>query len=536
QLLNGDDAGIHLRWQRAYATEVWSGVLMPRWLETLNDGYGSPAFFIYPPFGQWVASAFYPFFPSTQDSALRLSLSLVLASALGGIGVYSWTRIAVSSRRAALFGSLLYILLPYHLYIDTYHRVAFGELWGLAAAPWLFFGVLAIFERLPFAKVILACATAAVLLCHAPSALMLLPAVVAYVALLAWCRRDAKGVLSVLATGSIGLAIAGSYVSTALTHTEFIDISALFDDPGPRWWLFSLENSAAKPTIYFLVGGTLAFQLLLSFGLLSVTWQTARTAEIRRMLAFCMTIVCVTTVLQTSYGSTFWFPGNPFSKIQLPWRLQTLQVLTVSVLGAFAYRHMAELKRTKLLFFTLSVLAVTAATSAGLIGLRAAHYRSIGKSVPTESLLYKDQEDAREYRLADIGALPASLGKARAIVYSGQGNVVAEDWRSRSIRLSTESVGGISILVHQFNYTGWQYRLDSTIWRATQSEGPLISISVPGGHHGIELRMPPTTAEQVGKALSIVGFVGLLALFMVEFVSRPASFPFRATSLSPARS
>jgi hypothetical protein len=40
----GTDGPVHIRWQAAFAREVWQGTLWPRWLPGMNAGFGSPAF------------------------------------------------------------------------------------------------------------------------------------------------------------------------------------------------------------------------------------------------------------------------------------------------------------------------------------------------------------------------------------------------------------------------------------------------------------------------------------------------------------
>src|SRR5450830_1133523 len=67
--IDGDDTRIHLLWQRFYAGEIADGNLFPRWLHQLNNGFGSPAFFLYPPVAHLVSAMGLPLFPGEAGAA-----------------------------------------------------------------------------------------------------------------------------------------------------------------------------------------------------------------------------------------------------------------------------------------------------------------------------------------------------------------------------------------------------------------------------------------------------------------------------------
>ncbi len=46
---SGHDFPFHLKWANHFSKQIWTGELYPRWLQDMNAGLGSPAFFFYPP-------------------------------------------------------------------------------------------------------------------------------------------------------------------------------------------------------------------------------------------------------------------------------------------------------------------------------------------------------------------------------------------------------------------------------------------------------------------------------------------------------
>src|SRR6058998_2871942 len=72
------DGQIHEVWCSNVAAQLWSGDFYPRWLEDLNGGLGSPAFFFYPPVPFLITSLFQPLFHGAPHSWRILGLSAAL--------------------------------------------------------------------------------------------------------------------------------------------------------------------------------------------------------------------------------------------------------------------------------------------------------------------------------------------------------------------------------------------------------------------------------------------------------------------------
>src|ERR1039457_6016817 len=58
-LVPGQDSPNHLQYFHSFNAQIRNGELYPRWLTSMNDGVGSPIFFIQYPLPYFVASAFH---------------------------------------------------------------------------------------------------------------------------------------------------------------------------------------------------------------------------------------------------------------------------------------------------------------------------------------------------------------------------------------------------------------------------------------------------------------------------------------------
>lgn len=518
QLTRGD-ARFHLRWQNGFAGLFWQGDLAPRWLPMLNEGFGSPAFFIYPPMTQWVASLFTPVLPGAEHVATRLALGLFLALLLSGIGALQWLESLTRDRRAAIFGAMLYMLLPYHLYVDTYHRAAMGELWAFAFAPWGLYGVEAIAKRDGREIPILALAIAGIFLSHAPSALMIVPVILLYAATLAWQRgRVAYLARTIILTG-MSVGVAGFYLATALTQTRFINAAALFGGRSePARWLLggpTWPDTSMMPVIAVLLLCNVAAAAFCAL----LAWRADTVPERRWITILLAVIVLVSTLLQTYIAHALWAMSTPLSRIQFPWRLLTVQTLAVAGLGAVALRAALATRQRVLCGLLLAAVPAALLLDGALFGYRILRERQLTPP-STAAVLLLQTADAPEYQLGDVIGLARRFGAAQALL-TRSGTIAVTAWEPRNVTFRVTSTAPARILVRQFAYTGWKYRVDGGDWRPADRVGSIVALPVPTGRHAVEAKLSATSAERIGGVGSLLSLAMVLAWW--RFARRPAS-------------
>src|SRR5258708_6749493 len=124
-----------------YANLQW-GVIVPRWAENLNWGYGHPILMFLYPLPSYIASFFHFFTFSFVDSTkLVFGMSFILS----GVTMYLWLN-EFLRKDAAFVGAILYIFAPYR-FIDLYVRGAIGEHIAFVFPPLVLFFLLRIAKK-----------------------------------------------------------------------------------------------------------------------------------------------------------------------------------------------------------------------------------------------------------------------------------------------------------------------------------------------------------------------------------------------------
>ncbi|MEP7234887.1 MAG: hypothetical protein ABI778_06290, partial [Ignavibacteriota bacterium] len=119
----GHDAAVHLNWLEQFPELFRGGDLYPRWMPHSFWGFGSAAFYFYPPLTYWCASFISFIFPETIAIYQILGLLATFASIAS---CYYYLRSVVDSKQSALLGAVVYGIFPYRI-LDLYLRNAVGE-------------------------------------------------------------------------------------------------------------------------------------------------------------------------------------------------------------------------------------------------------------------------------------------------------------------------------------------------------------------------------------------------------------------------
>jgi hypothetical protein len=505
-LRGGVDSIFHARWQQAFAAQFWAGDLYPRWLMDLNDGFGSPAFFLYPPLGQFVTALLHPLFPEPAI-ALTLGLSAWMAMLLSGLTCLGWLRRACpDAPQAALAGALVYILAPYHLYIDVYQRGAFAEIWAFVWPP-LTLMLLTAPDRLGGRTIALtALSLAGLFTTHAPSILIAGPAYGLYAVILDLRDRKPRRIAVLVLSTLLGLFLAGAYLGAALTHTAYINTAALFSgrNLASNWLLGGTAWPDPGIELYVRVASALTFGLGLTLAVLALRRAAASNrAQAGAALAFLL----LALVMMSVASRPLWDLHLPLDRVQFPWRFLLLATIGLSLATtAAAAASRPVLSRA----LPLVVVIVGVLVNGAFTLLPSRHPASIDPKSITRSSPGDESWDAPEYRLASPAEVEGLFGREeKARLVEGEGSVTVLDWSPRRIRLAVDLSSSATIAVRQFDYPGW-----------TATGGELIAgakylrIAAPAGKGELELRLLATAAERTGWWASLFGLVVLAALWI----------------------
>lgn len=510
-MANGTDSIFHARWMQYFSAQFWGGELYPRWLMDLNDGFGSPAFFIYPPFSQYVAALLHPLFPRPELAAVLLGVSVWLAVALSGIACFYWLRRATADRRsAAVVGAMAYMLAPYHLYIDVYQRGAIAEVWAFVWPPLTLLLIHAGGRVSPARLTALSVTIAGLLVTHAPSSLILVPAYFLYALLLDRQERRIVRSASLLAGCALACLLAGWYLGPALTHTHYINTAALFRGRNVSTnWLIGggpWPDPVIERAIHIAVGLQFAIALVAGAAALS----KARRGE-RGMAVAALLFSIIPVVMMTLASRPLWELGLPINQVQFPWRFSLLLSLG-GALASAAFCARFAVSALKCAVIPLALLAGN-----GVIYWFPATYSFARSAAPAPVSVDESRWDAPEYQPAPRSAVEGVFGNEKARIVNGDGTLQVGGWRPRSLTIDVDLKEASTLAVRQFDYPGWTVSgMSGNSAKPALVEGrPYLQVLAPAGHYTIRLTLAETGPERMGRIASMIGAIaaaGLLAL------------------------
>ncbi|ATL92273.1 hypothetical protein CK911_05230 [Aeromonas sp. CU5] len=499
----GHDLFHHLLSGHFFAVQLWQGEIYPRWLMEMNGAFGSPAFFFYPPLPYYVSALFAGPEPLAHHAMIPLLWSSTLALGLSGLFAYLWLRPFATSGRA-LAASLLYMALPYHLAIDIYARFALAESWAFVWAPLALLAQDRLYRRAPFALLLLALAVALLTLSHLPSTLLILGLLTVRSLLLAWRSKITLHLWPTLLGQLWGLAMA-SLLLPALLDQGGISMDQM------RIGMFEFHRNfldrLPETSSDWRFRGHLAWLTLLTLVLLLVAWATAREPRHPELLIWGV-IGTLSFLMMLPPSEPLWHLLPPLQLVQFPWRLNLLLVIaTVAVvaLGVPTYHPWQWLWWT--------VLAITLFSQAVYV------HESPLTQAPQKSALdgeFDSKRSAREYRPKQVPkgmfapTLLAWKDEFQPAITTEQQGISWQilNWQPRQIVLTVDAPAPAKLILHQFDYPGWQAKLDDTLpLTISSTRNGLIQVWVPAGRHQVTFTLTARWPERLGYGLSLIAWL-----------------------------
>ena len=519
-----DDGETHVRWQHYYGTQLWAGDFFPRWLADIADGFGSPAFFIYPPLPHYVAALLTPFSESIEWVQHRLGIATLLACFLGSAGCFLWFKQITRNRESALIGATVYLIAPYHLFIDTYFRAAYAELWAFAFAPLALAGIHLMTSRRRTGLSLYILGMTALLMSHAPSALIFLPLFMVYSCLTTLVFRRADILFWTGVGTCTGILLAGAYLGTALTQQKYINTAELYTGYfNFNNWLIFNPNPVSK--LAFNITGVLqATATVLLAGV--VVARKAGEKELRWLALLTIVGTCLLFFMMTSFSAVVWALIPSAQKIQFPWRLQTIQTILLALSAALCLGIIkSEADKNNVSGSQGSRKRAGLVLVVVLLGSNAAMmYRWPPKfdiSAPIRSV------ETAEYTLGDgISASKYFLDHDKVVIAKGDGTLRLIRWQARNIEFDIDSITPTEIAIKQFAYTGWTCTSAGMLKTCTvlsRSAGDILRVEVAPGSHRLTLIMPEQDGERWGRLASLAGLI--IAATSIVFAGRARQCP-----------
>ena len=359
----GYDAWIHLNWLEQFPRLFREGNLYPRWMPDSFWGFGSPAFYFYPPFAYWCGSLISFINPSPVFIYQILGL---LGTIVSVWTCYLYLRSIVTDKHTAFIGALIYGVFPYR-FIDLYLRNALGEHIAFVFFPLIFLSIESALKcttrkQIVSTIIISAIGWSGILLTNIPTSVIVIYTVPIYFIIRARSIRFYKSVFAPLTGAIIGLMIAAIYLFPIPEYISSIKLSHFWD-------LQKLQGNSGYAIVDILYGKFRYFYVGLLIVLASAVWLFYRfyllrkKAENKSILTVILVFLAISLAFQIPYIFQPLFEALPFfNLIQYSYRWDILIVFAASVFIAINIQN-AEKKSSKC--FTIFSSLVTIILAVG---------------------------------------------------------------------------------------------------------------------------------------------------------------------------
>jgi hypothetical protein len=539
------DAGTtHIYRSVVYSDAVSSGVLYPKWVQTLHLGLGSPLF------------TFTPVLPfAGLDLLSRLGLAhpigwrVLMAAGLltACVGAYLLVTELTSRKWAGLIAAVAFLYAPYVLR-NAFERGS-TEAFGTFLYPWVLWALVRLAKRPTGGRFLLASGLwAGCVAVHVLAPLMLAPIALLVAGILAWRYRTASPLLALLAGGLLmAFMWAPMIAEQRWVHVER-DFQQTYASPARN--PLALDRLLAAPATYDVlrddnstgdrVGLWHAFWLVIGIPAAIYAWLRGR-RDLALIIAVATAIALVLFWLLTGASDPVWQILAPVLT-RLQYRFRWMGVLSLAVaVTAGACVALVPTRRQALVSTLLSgVLILTALPSlyvelqhryasfdstVSLEQVRQAEIASggtaftyFGEFMPRWRTLPLDKAFADQIGHAfDPNAQPLTDTGAGVEVNSAQ--VGAASWD-----LTLQAAQNQTVTLHLLYYPRWRATVDGQpVSLRPQSETGYAQLDIPAGVHRIALRYGATAAETAGWVLSLLTLAALLVFALRSRVIRRKS-------------
>jgi len=314
------------------------GNIVPRWASNLNWGYGHPILMFLYPLPSYMASFFHLVGFGLVDAT---KLVFVLSFVLSVLCMYLWVG-SVWGKKAGFISALLYGFAPYR-FVDMYVRGAIGEHVAFIFPPLICFFIhkqaLGQKGRWYPGLLWLSLSIAGLILSHNAISILFFPTFLIYALFEFYTTAHQKLLFlwKIALSFLLGFGISSFFWIPAFfegkyTLRDIVTKGSMADRFVPFSWFFrSPWNYGGGNEITKEIG--IVQWMGVAIACLPFLYEKGK----RIILAIFVGIFLVSLFLMTSYSALIWEKITLLEKFQFPWRILSLSVFSVSLVGGISF-------------------------------------------------------------------------------------------------------------------------------------------------------------------------------------------------------
>jgi hypothetical protein len=527
----GHDFDFHLLSWMEVARAWHSGVIWPHWVHDANYGAGEPRLIFYPP-ASWLLGALLGLVTNWHVAPVLFVLLALLGA---GSSMYLLAR-EWAGQQAATLAACLYVANPYALFV-TYERGAYGELLAMA---WLPYAVLFTLRHQP-STAALGLSMAALWLTNSPAA-VIGSYFVALLALGMWiAERNPWPAFRAAGGVALGLGLAAFYIVPAAYEQRWVQIARAIG-PGMRVedsFLFAHTSNDFHDHVLHRASWILVSEMAVAALLAFLAWKKQADGNARKVLTATLPVIFF---LQLPMSDFLWQVAPHMKFLQFPWRW----IMALAIVGCAlaAMVHFSGKTRAAgavvvallavgagLRFFQVcddedNVWAQVTAfhTGEGTEGTdeyqpAGADNSTVQQHLPLVRVLRGPQDDTTASVNGENPEWQAANASTVASTIDATMNARHTSGEAWVIQVTTPQAG--FAVLRLMDYPAWQVTLDEQLLTALPSRPDgLMTVPLTAGHHTIRVQWMTTRDVFIGRFVSTMALIALLAVILLEHQKR----------------
>ncbi len=510
---SGHDVAFHMASWLDAASQWKQGVLLPRWTEWANFGFGEPRFIFYPPLS-WLFGAFLGTILPWRNVATVFIFSV---QTFAGLSAYALLRRLADSRFAALLAAACFAGNPYALLI-IYMRSDFAELLAIAVFPLLLLatlrlsGVLLDAERSAVREIVhFAMLFCAIWLSNAPAAVIASYGISLVFAFAAVRQKSFAPLINGGGGILLGFGLAAFYLIPAIYEQRWVNITgALAGGLTPAENFLYAKTSDAEHDAFNHIASGMAVLL--------IVWMIVATIAARRgdagksgtnresaLFSTMAMLGGAATLLMLPITLIFWRYLPELRFVQFPWRWMSMLALCAMVFTASSARGRLR--------WAWAIAATIAIAVSGQYLVKHAWWDT--EDMPTLQAAMKDGtgfEGTDEYDPDgdDHMALEQKGARARFVAAADdpegkkEATVKVQKWDAehRTVQVMARVPG--RVMLRLLDYPAWKITMNGKPISALHpQESEQMVLAVPAGETELQINFTRTWDRTAGGWISI---------------------------------
>jgi hypothetical protein len=521
KLMSGHDSWAYPPRYVEFYQGLKDGQIVPRWARDLAFGHGEPIFNFNPPLLYYLVAGIHALgfgFIQSEDVALLILL------ALSGLGMYLLANDAFG-RRGALVAATAYLFAPYML-VCLYVRHALADYTAFAPIPFAFWGLFAGTTRKSTPHLLVgAIAVAALMLSSVSVAVIVMPALVALVAAVAWRERSARAVLGGCGCIALGLGLSAFFWIPAIREARFVHFSrreeGRFDYHNHfvyiqqlvySKWGYGLSVPGTGDGFSFGLGPVHLALTATVLLLLRPLWRASARAGL--LVASFLVLLLASVFFMTDASLFVWERVSALPHLAFPWRFLSLAAPATALLcGAPFVLLRADTPERRRLANVLMLVAIAAVV---IWGFRHAHpQRLLDKTdaeFSTESIATKGiAADFGESEPIYVQQSPRAPAKEPLSVLSGLASVTVTGTSVTEREFFVRVDQDAQLRMNTFYFPGWTLYVDGAR-QPVRHDPPLglMDFRLARGAHTVRFEFRDTPVRTWSTRLSLASLAALL--------------------------